>query len=262
MPKKTKHSMKKKTHGDGEQKQEQKKWDVQSWLKAIGDCDDYKGIERALMQRAAINGRFAPMRLTPMMLLLQHPAQSREARLTYMIGKGADFQLANASGTTALMLAVMAEDARSVQILLKYGAHVNAQDQLGCTALHQAMFNCYRSKPLPEGAGDDVVADDESQSKYIILNALLENGAHLGVKGCNGHTPKDLAGDSNNALVQGIVRRVSTSAKQVAAPRSSVRRHDIFSSSPAVAPAVDTAATSGIDDLDFFFRAIKQARPF
>ncbi len=97
-------------------------------------------------------------------------ALRREAWVRKMLERGADPNLANDSGCTALMWASYSQDSRIVRILLAHGAEVNHQNKDGQTALDCAWFK-----------GDS--------GKNGTIDALLEGGADVNIKDNRGCTP-------------------------------------------------------------------------
>lgn len=195
-----------------------------------------------------VNQKIGDMRLTPLMVLMQMPADERVRRLSYLIVSGADIQAANALGTTVLMHAVIAEDVGSVKVLLKAGARVNAQDKLGCTALHQAVFNCQRVTPLSKEA----VIDPEvnKQPKYQILRLLLQHGASLDLEDCNGQIAEAMIVDCNDEIVMDAMRQAINARQQSAVAVSRSSRHGMFSQRRSAEAAVVTPAAGDAASLD------------
>ena len=88
-----------------------------------------------------------------------------------LINRGADLNLKDKDGNTALHLAVNTSDSILIESLLEAGANINLKDNDGNTALHLAVIR-----------GDS-----------ISIESLLEAGADRTISNNNGQSPLDLA---------------------------------------------------------------------
>jgi ankyrin repeat protein len=102
---------------------------------------------------------------------------------------GADINLRNDEGQTALHLALQHGSLDIMRLLLKNGANVDAPDMDGSTPLHQAISEASRDSEAVEGS--EAPVDSEPLSEVIEL--LLEHGASGHKENNRGETPFQVA---------------------------------------------------------------------
>ncbi len=116
--------------------------------------------------------------VTPLRLAAQ--AHDQVDIATILINHGADVNVPDEDGRTALNWAVTMNHLRTVELLLQLGADVNVVDNLGTTPLHWAVLH-----------------DGESRYKqsdiYKTVQLLLAKGASLDVVDKRGRTPSSMA---------------------------------------------------------------------
>ena len=150
--------------------------------------------------------------------LFQAAANNNEAKVKELIGKGADinWQDANSSGLSVLMVAVRTGNSSMVKDLLAAGANPNARDEYNESALYQAVIHA------PENMqGDDIIEEllknganiddaDRSGRTPLMVAAklgragfaklLVDNGANVYAKDERGNTPLEYAISSLKAM--------------------------------------------------------------
>jgi ankyrin repeat protein len=67
-------------------------------------------------------------------------SEGHEEAVTLLLDRGADVNLGNSDGETALINAVSQGHTDIRQLLLERGANINATNYSGCTAFHNACF--------------------------------------------------------------------------------------------------------------------------
>ena len=120
----------------------------------------------------AVNRRIAPG------LDTTAPKTSSIGIVTVLLEGGADPNLADENGKTALHYAAAFGKDEAVQILIEHGASIDLQDNNGNTALHSAATN----------------------GKTKVVSALIELGAALELQNEEGQTPLDVA--KNEAIIE------------------------------------------------------------
>lgn len=95
-----------------------------------------------------------------------------------LISKGADVNLVDSNGWSALHFAAQGFDHQIASLLLEHSAQVDAQDVEGNTPLSNAVFNS-------KGQGD-------------LIELLLSHGADMNLKNKHGVSPLDLAKSIGN----------------------------------------------------------------
>ena len=93
-----------------------------------------------------------------------------------LIAQGANVNITNYKGQTALHCAAKAGFVEPVRILLDHGAHVNAQDRDGDTPLHTALKSSIK---------------DQTRLQQVI-DLLLQNGADIEMRNRLGRTPSQV----------------------------------------------------------------------
>jgi ankyrin repeat protein len=106
---------------------------------------------------------------------------------------GCNLDAADSTGKTPLMQAVLQEDARFIELLITYGASINASGFNGWTPLHIAV---------------DISIDGTIQSNgkqgtepTSIIELLIKFGADLDQVTNEGDTPMDIAKKYNNKKI-------------------------------------------------------------
>ncbi len=99
-----------------------------------------------------------------------------------LLDQGADVNVTNYKGQTALHCAAKAGFVAPVRILLNRGARVNAQDREGDTPLHAACRSSIKNHARLQE----------------VVDLLLSKGADLSVKNRKGRTPKEVLRRSTN----------------------------------------------------------------
>ena len=80
---------------------------------------------------------------------------------------------------TPLHFAILKQEFMNVQLLIKFGADVNAQDAMGQAPLHIAIMRIASSP-------------DDFEAYKKIIKELLFNGANRSLGTESGHSPRDL----------------------------------------------------------------------
>jgi serine/threonine-protein phosphatase 6 regulatory ankyrin repeat subunit A len=133
------------------------------------------------------------------------PAAVRRIEMTQLlVNKGANVNLAGKNGT-ALSAAISSRDMTTIGFLLSKGADINAADQQGNTALHQAATNMNAEATIKmlitNGASPNVKNLEGNTPLHLAtrsrnieaVNALLANGARVNERNFAGQTPLQLA---------------------------------------------------------------------
>ena len=133
-------------------------------MHAVHNPFDLPGNNRVRMARmlidygANVNAFSFHRRRTPLIIASE---KDQLWAIDLLLDRGADRELRNSSGATALIEAVKAGHLRIVQKLLWRGANVNARDDDGSTALRHAIA---------------LMLIDGSSDKQDIVNALIDRG--------------------------------------------------------------------------------------
>ena len=99
----------------------------------------FRVVRRLLESKANPNYQGGENQVTPLMLACEiSDDKAREAILEMLLKKGAEVNLQDMFGKTALMRAVLSDDVITVKTLLKNGAELNMQDKYGNIALSYA----------------------------------------------------------------------------------------------------------------------------
>ncbi|MEM7363345.1 MAG: ankyrin repeat domain-containing protein [Pseudomonadota bacterium] len=112
----------------------------------------------------------------------QWDAAAQVQTLTILLQGGADVDLADSNGATALHRAVRTRCADAVRSLVSYGADVEARNKSGSTAFHLAVQNTGRG-----GTG----SDRSKRLQFEIIAAFKENGVSVELKDGKGRTVLD-----------------------------------------------------------------------
>lgn len=140
------------------------RYDSTALLHAVHNHFDLPGNNRVRMARilidygANVNAFSIRRRRTPLIIASE---KDQLWAIDLLLDRGADKELCNSSGATALIEAVKAGHLRIVQKLLWRGANVNARDDTGWTALRHAIA---------------LMLIDGSSDKQDIVNALIDRG--------------------------------------------------------------------------------------
>ncbi len=97
--------------------------------------DDLEAVERLLSEGAEINAMKGPFKTS---ILMEAAVRGNVEVMKLLIEHGADVNMADKDGWTALMGAVVQGHTESVKLLLKHGAKVRARNHNGETALIMA----------------------------------------------------------------------------------------------------------------------------
>lgn len=130
---------------------------------------DLKVVQALLRAGADINAR-TKANGTPLMSSLGSPYSSKEIALA-LINAGADVNIVDTDGETALWIATTDSSDEVVDTLLKMGASPNVQAEGGNTPLHMAALNGFVEK----------------------VKLLLKYGANPAIRDASGKTPLDVA---------------------------------------------------------------------
>jgi hypothetical protein len=149
-------------------------------VNAVGPCPAYKGrpdfLDAMLDDTTAL--MFVAGRGVTVDILSRSPARRAEL-VTYLLAAGADINVKDRGGKTALMWAASRGFGTCAEALLDGGAEVNAADNEGMTALMWAASNGFPK----------------------IVEALLDSGADVNAKNNDGETALDLA-EGNKKIVR------------------------------------------------------------
>lgn len=134
-----------------------------------------------------------------------------------ILNKGADINVRDSLGRTALMWAVWRDDSEIVRVLVQRGADVNAKDSNGSTALmlasardHQLRKKWYQSVwtvlrgLIYGGLGPSYPRGYEDPQ---IVKLLLEKGADVKARDRNGWTPLMRARDRGASEIVELLKR-------------------------------------------------------
>lgn len=116
--------------------------------------------------------------VTPLRLAAQ--AHDSVEIAAILIKHGADVNIPDEDGRTALNWAVTMHHTKTVELLLQHGADVNIVDNLGMTALHWAVLR-------------DGKSNQKQLASYRIVQLLLSKGARSDVVDKQGRTPLTIA---------------------------------------------------------------------
>ncbi|CAK0740772.1 conserved hypothetical protein [Azospirillaceae bacterium] len=125
------------------------------------------------------------------------------AMVEFLVAKGVDVDAVDQWGATALHWTVEKGHAAIVELLITKGANVNPVDQWGATALHWAA-----------GPGHGHIS---------IIEFLIANGADVNVSNKEGNTPLQLAAARGHALIVEFLTKIAT-----AQPKTDDRRDAVL----------------------------------
>ena len=132
--------------------------------------------------RVLVQETYAAMRkglAESLVAIAKQRADAARKQLSALIRAGADVNLPDAEGRTALMQCVRGCHVDEVVELIKAGARVNAGDKDGATALHEAVTLRM----------DDDLTDERYRARLQILRLLLGNGGDPNARTFGGDTP-------------------------------------------------------------------------
>ena len=99
----------------------------------------------------------------------------------------------------------MAKHGRTLatQILLEYGADVNAKDKWGWTPLHRVMNGMYNDLKDNSAKRSRRIRKNVSKPDYLnVMLLLIDNGADLNAKTIDGETPADKAKKAHRRIIK------------------------------------------------------------
>ncbi|MFF7294046.1 ankyrin repeat domain-containing protein [Microbacterium sp. NPDC008134] len=108
--------------------------------------------------------------------LLAAATEGDADRVRTALADGADIEARGAGGTTALVAATKANRAAAARVLIEAGADPDHVNNLGWTALHEA-----------------IVLGDGSAVYAEAVRALIDGGADVSIRDGDGVLPRDLA---------------------------------------------------------------------
>ncbi|MCH8497871.1 MAG: ankyrin repeat domain-containing protein [Marinobacter sp.] len=173
---------------------------------------DLKQLRQLARQGVSLNAR------APQGTALGVAAEAGQEQVVwFLLGEGADVELANADGRTPLMAAAAAGHRRVVQMLLAAGAQVNARNSAEETAVTLAARRGSLStlKVLITGGGDvNVVQHGESLLMHVVrggdlltAESLVSAGADPGFQTTDGLTAIDIARAMRNRELEILLSR-------------------------------------------------------
>jgi ankyrin repeat protein len=127
------------------------------------------------------------------------------AAVETLLDHGADPEIADFEGYTALMHAVKSKHLPTVQLLLKYGADISRRDAYGGTVLHhashakenadliRALINAHADVNAIDYDGDTALQYAVRQNHTKNARCLLEFGADHNIANVEGETPMFMA---------------------------------------------------------------------
>lgn len=146
---------------------------------ALGDM---KRVQSLLDQGAQIEGRMPTNHWTP---LMGASMTGGIEMVRFLLGKGAHTNAVTPDGTSVLIIAAMAGDVPTIELLLKHGAKLEYQEnRAGATAL--------------------IMAASENQAEAV--KALLNAGANPNAKTKRGETALKVAQDNKNAEIAKLLK--------------------------------------------------------
>lgn len=153
---------------------------------------------RASAKKRAVLNRLDAQGFTPLMRACSYLGANFD-RAKRLLGSGADPNIQNAQGETALMLAINTppinvEDMPDfVHLLLRFGAKPNLQNARGDTALTIACSEHRVEGQAEAWAQADAINDAMPEAYAKIVLDLRRHGARLDFKNKDGQTALDLA---------------------------------------------------------------------
>lgn len=152
---------------------------------------DFSKIKLLVEHGANVNARSA-LGHTPLMVAARsansHPA------VAFLLAHGAEVNAANVDGATALMAAAAGGDEKTVQLLLKHGANVNAQPGIG----HEHFIFGGARSPLMWAA---------FRGNTAIMKQLVDAGAKVNEEGSVGTPLSQAAWGDRTAAAQWLIER-------------------------------------------------------
>lgn len=151
---------------------------------AIHNCEDnyFETIQLLINSGVDINSHHSKFSETPLHRLCARSSPRMDV-ITMILEKGAEVNATNISGKTPIFYCNFSYSVELLNLLIKYGADINARDKYGNTLLHDDYINCF----------------EERFEEF--LKALLDFGFDINSRNANGLTPLDFC---ENEKIEGI----------------------------------------------------------
>ncbi|EHK47127.1 hypothetical protein TRIATDRAFT_217580 [Trichoderma atroviride IMI 206040] len=174
-----------------------------------------------------------------------------------LIEKGADLNIRDSSGKTAMMFAAWDKNSEILRMLVENGANLDMVDDKGVCALHYAVVSgsvdCVRIL-LAAGADQELLMSENEYSPLLlasedgqteIVRLLLENGANPEIKTTEPTTPLSVAIAGRHAEVVSIL--LEYGADYTAAFFRSALVPSVFAASLGQIPILEVLLSYGVD---------------
>jgi ankyrin repeat protein len=113
------------------------------------------------------------------------------ARVEQLIRAGADANVADDDGTTALMHSVIESDVKMMKLLMDHGAALNAKNGMGSTALLYAVTNFSKTKLLLDAGADVKVKNSRNATPMTVAVTTFGSTPVLKLLLAKGAEPQD-----------------------------------------------------------------------